>query len=96
VRLAAFLLGLLGAALGLIATWLVAASGDTPPRLIILATASCALTLAGGLLARHRRPRLLALLLVEGAVGLALGIGEAALIPGAVLLLAAALAWLGR
>jgi hypothetical protein len=88
------LLGILGAVAGLVATWLAAVPGETPPRLVVLAVASCVLTLLGIPLGVRRHPRALVLLLLEGAVGLWIGIGEAALIPDALLALAALLAWL--
>jgi hypothetical protein len=62
--------------------------------LLSLATGACLLALWGARLAWGRRYRLAALLLLEGAAGLGVGIGEAGLIPGALLLLAALLAWL--
>ena len=94
MRLAASLVGILGALLSLVATGLVAASGEGEPRSILLAVASSLLALVSAAGAGRRRRRRAALLLLA-LVGLGVGLGEAALIPGAVLLLAALLAWLG-
>ena len=91
----AALVGGAGALVGLVAVWLSGpeASGTHP---LLLAAGSCLLGLWGAHLAWGRRYRLAALLLLEGAAGLGVGIGEAGLIPGTLLLLAALLAWLGR
>ena len=95
MRFAAGLVGILGALLGLVATGLVAAAGGADPRSALLAAASCLLALAAAALS-GRRPRRRAVQLLLAVAGLGAGIGEAALIPGAALLLAALLAWLGR
>ena len=96
MRLAAVSLATLAALLGLAATWLAAASGEAPPRRIVLALAGCVLALGGAGLVARGRARLGAGLLAEALLGLGFGIGEYALIPGALLLAAVLLAWLGR
>ena len=96
MRLAAVSLATLAALLGLAATWLAAASGEAPPRRVALALAGCVLALGGAGLVARGRARLGALLLAEALLGLGFGIGEYALIPGALLLAAVPAAWLGR
>ena len=89
----AALLGGLGSLVGLVAAWL--GRPDEPrPFLLVLAVGSCLLGLLGARLAWSGRRWLAALLLVEATVGLGGGIGEAAFIPDALLLLAALLALL--
>ena len=96
MRLAAVLLGALGAVLGLPATWIAAGTGDVAAHLVALAVASCLLGLLGTRLLAKGRARLGALLLAEALLGLGLGIGEYALIPGTLLLLSCLLAAPGR
>jgi hypothetical protein len=88
------LLGGLGSFAGLVAAWLGRPEEPRPP-LLLLAVLSCLLGVLGARLAWSGRRRVAALLLLEATVGLGVGIGEAALIPGALLLLAALLAMLG-
>jgi hypothetical protein len=90
----AALLGGLGSLVGLVAAWL--GRPDEPrPFLLVLVAGSCLLGLLGAQLAWSGR-RVASLLLLEATLGLGVGIGEAALIPGALLLLGALLALLGR
>ena len=96
MRLAAVLLGGLGALLGLPAAWIAAGSGEVAAHLIALALASCAVGLLGARSVARGRGRLGALLLAEALLGLGLGIGEYALIPGSLWLLAILLAALRR
>jgi hypothetical protein len=88
-------LGAVGSILALVAAWL-STLGEADPRGLLLAAASCPLGLWGIRLAWLGRHRWAALLLLAALLGLGFGIGETALIPGALLLLAAVLALLGR
>jgi hypothetical protein len=96
VRLGAAVLGGFGAVLGMLAAWVAAGSGDVAPHLSALALASCFVGLWGAHLVAKGRGRLGALLLAEALLGLGLGLGEYALIPGALLFPAIPLAWFGR
>ena len=96
MRFGVVLVGGLGALLGLAATWFAAGSGAVVPRLIALASFACLVGLVGLWLAADCRPRLGALLLIEAPLGLGVALGEQAIIPGVLLVSAAALAALGR
>jgi len=91
----AAVLGVLGACVGLVATWF-SGLGEPFSSSLGVAAASCLLALWGGRLAWLRRRRLAPLLLLEAAVGLGIGLGVTSATAGALLLLAAVLARLGR
>jgi hypothetical protein len=93
MRALAGLLGGLGGLSGLLATSLATTFGDIGARSAALAAAACALGLLAAWSLRGGRDRLAGVLFLEALLGLAIPLGEYALIPGACFLSAAALAF---
>ena len=96
MRFGALILGVLGALLGLAAAWFAAGSGAVAPRLVAAAILSCLVGLLGLVRAAQGHRHSASVLLAEAPLGLTLALAHHALVPGALLLTAAALAWLAR
>ena len=96
MRFGALVFGAVGVILALAAAWFAAGSGSVAPRLVVLAACSCLIGLLGLARAAGGHHRSGAVLLAESLVGLTVALGHHALVPGAFLLSAAALAWLAR